>query len=130
MGTLTTEMHTAHRDVRIATDMSRAARQDAQTVRREMDTMNGRLSVYVGRVEGIQLRVNEIWERLGHLETRVEGIHNEMTQQSALMREILARLPPPPVDDTVGSSFPSQPPFWSGEYRLPHLYSFSLNSAF
>lgn len=100
-----TEMHTAHRDIRISTDMSRAACQDAQAVRREMETMNDRLSVYVGRVDGIQMRVNETWERLGHLETLVEGIHDEMTQQSAVMREILARLLPPLADGTAGSSF-------------------------
>jgi hypothetical protein len=110
MGTLTTEVHTAHRDVRIASDMSRAARQDAQAARREMDTMNGRLSVYVGRVDGIQLRVNETWEHLGRLETRVEGIHDEMTQQSALMREIISRLPSPPADHATGPSYTPRPP--------------------
>ncbi|XP_022847654.1 uncharacterized protein LOC111370198 [Olea europaea var. sylvestris] len=70
--------------------MAQAAHLKSRTIRREMDTMNGRLSVYMGRMDGIQLRLNETWERTGHTETNISEFQAEIAQQSAMMREILA----------------------------------------
>lgn len=54
---------------------------EAQVVRREVDTMNSRLNMYVGRVVRIQLGVNEMWDRVCSLEV-------EAREHSIMMRDI------------------------------------------
>lgn len=60
--------------------------------------------MYAGRVDGIQLRTDDMLDLLDSLET-------EVRRQSEMMRQILTRLPPPPGDGTAGPSFltPSSP---------------------
>lgn len=106
-----TELRSLQRDNHLALNYIRDARDHATVMRWEFDTMNGRLNMYVGRVDGIRIRVNETWETM-------RAIQAEQTQQSTLMRELnemirqlLGQHPPPPDDGTSGSSFLQPHPF-------------------
>lgn len=82
-----------------------------------METTNKRLNIYVGRVDGIQIRVNDTWDRMRGMkgEVRIQSstmraMQAEWVQQSDLLRQILAHFPHPPGTDTAGPNYQSPPP--------------------
>lgn len=113
---MTIDMQTARRDIDTTQTMAQATFEEARSARREMDIMNQLLSAYVGRVDSIQIRVNETWESIRSMEEKVKAQSNmmravqvEQVQQSDLLRQILINLSPPPGDDIVRPSFQSPP---------------------
>lgn len=123
---LSTNIKHVREDMWIAWNFASNASRESLAAGRQVDTMNGELGMCVGRVDIIQLRTNETWDRLSSLETWIRNIQAEETQQSELMRQILAQLPPPPGNCTTSPSFPLPPPYWSGQYRLTHLSTYIL----
>lgn len=58
-------------DMSTAINFTYTASIESLATRREVGTLNGCLSTYVGLINGIQLRVDEIWDQLGSIETEV-----------------------------------------------------------
>jgi chromosome segregation ATPase len=111
VGAVSTTLGTIRDDVITARTLAGAASREALATRREVEVINRRLNHYVGRVDGIQLRTNESWDRLGAIETHVRELRTELTSQSELMRQILDRLPPPAAGDTSAQFFPPPSPY-------------------
>lgn len=61
------------------------ASRESIVAKREINTMTGHLGMYVGRVDGIQLRANEMLDRLG-------GLGIEVWDQSTLIKMDQANL--------------------------------------
>ncbi|XP_022878955.1 uncharacterized protein LOC111396712 [Olea europaea var. sylvestris] len=107
--TMTTTIEKVQRDLYFSQDYTKGAMNEATTARRKVETMNGRFNMYAGRMDGIQWRMNETWDRLGSMESRLQAIQAEQAQQCELLRQLLSRLPSPPKDDAAGPSFTPQP---------------------
>lgn len=75
---MSTDVHKIQSDLFTSKNFTIDARSEAQATRREVDTMNGRLNMYVGQVDGIQLRVNETWDRIRSMEAEARKQGNMM----------------------------------------------------
>ncbi|CAA3017329.1 Hypothetical predicted protein, partial [Olea europaea subsp. europaea] len=63
-GAMSTDIQQVQEDMHIRRNFTSNASRESLTSRREVDTMNGRLGMYIGRIDSIQLRVNETWDHL------------------------------------------------------------------
>lgn len=79
-------------DIEIVRANFSKTREDVFDLRRSTDWLTGRLDRYTGMMDSMQIRVDQTYDIAHHMQV-------EMGQQSTLMREILARLPPPSPSD-------------------------------
>lgn len=120
-GTMSTDMRQVRADTLATRTVSSDIGREVLASSRAVETLTGRLSLYTGRVDDIQLRTDATVTRLGSLEAEVQqhsSILQEHTEllrgqsillqeQSELIRQILARLPP---QQDAGPSFAPPPP--------------------
>lgn len=111
-GTMRTDVQQVRADTLTTRTLASDTSRETIATREALENMTGRLSLYAGRVDDIQLRADATVDRLGHLEAEIQRQSVILHEQSEMMRQILARLPPLP---DVGPSFPpppsSPPPF-------------------
>lgn len=84
--TMNTTVEKVQRGLYSSRDYTKGALNEATAARREVETMNGRFNMYAGRMDGIQWRVNETWDRLGSMESSLQAIQAEQAQQTELLR--------------------------------------------
>lgn len=68
---LSTGMQQVQSDMHTTRTFCSDSSRESLVSRWAFETMNGRLSLYAGWVDGLQLRADETWDRLGILETEV-----------------------------------------------------------
>ncbi|CAI9759092.1 unnamed protein product [Fraxinus pennsylvanica] len=125
-GALRIDMQQVYSDMQITPTFASDSNRESLASRRAFETMNGQLSLYAGRVDGLHLQADETCDRLDSLETEVRrhsdflqknsdllrGHTTLLQEQSRMLRQLLALLDPPPDDSIAGHSFlpPSPPP--------------------
>ncbi|CAA2978128.1 Hypothetical predicted protein [Olea europaea subsp. europaea] len=79
-------------DIGIVRASASRTQEDVSDLRRSTDMLIGRLDRYTGMMDGMKFLADQTYNMACNMQI-------EMGQQSALMREILSRLPSPPPSD-------------------------------